>query len=59
MESDIEVALSLCDVCPAADTAGVAKVLLNCFESRNKVLVLLKAVIDKEVYSTGNTLLLF
>lgn len=53
MESDIEIALSLCDICPAADTAGVAEVLLNSFESHNKVLVLLKAVIEKEVFSTG------
>jgi neurofibromin 1 len=53
IESDIDVALSLCDVCPASDATGVAGVLLNCFESRTKVLVFLKAIIDREVFSTG------
>lgn len=59
VESDIEIALSLCDICPAADTAGVAEVLLNSFESHNKVLVLLKAVIEKEVFSTEQEATLF
>lgn len=49
----MEVALSLCDVCPTGDAAGVAEVLLEAFESRNKVLPLLKAVIEKEVRSAG------
>ncbi|GAA5815422.1 hypothetical protein MFLAVUS_008930 [Mucor flavus] len=59
VESDIEVALSLCDVCPAGDVSGVAEVLLNCFESRSKVTVLLKAIIDREVYSTEQEATLF
>jgi hypothetical protein len=53
VESDIDVALSLCDVCPASDATGVATVLLNCFESRSKVLEFLKAIVDREVFSTG------
>ena len=59
VESDIEVALSLCDVCTTSDAVGVAGVLLNSFESRNKVLVLLKAVIDREVFSTEQEATLF
>ncbi|KAG2213997.1 hypothetical protein INT47_001268 [Mucor saturninus] len=59
VESDIEVALSLCDVCPAADAAGVATVLLACFESRGKILDFLKAIIDKEVHSTEQEATLF
>lgn len=53
VDADLEVAMSLCDVCPAADSAGVAETLLLCFESRNKVMQLLKAFIEKEVASTG------
>ncbi|CEP17257.1 hypothetical protein, partial, partial [Parasitella parasitica] len=52
--SDIDVALALCDVCPSSEASGVAEVLLSCFESRSKVLVLLKAIIDREVSSTGS-----
>jgi hypothetical protein len=51
--------LALCDVCPSSEATGVAEVLLSCFESRNKVLLLLKAVIDREVFSTGNLYILY
>ncbi|KAL7314719.1 hypothetical protein PS15m_006255 [Mucor circinelloides] len=57
--SDIDVALALCDVCPSSEATGVAEVLLSCFESRSKVLVLLKAVIDREVSSTEQEATLF
>jgi hypothetical protein len=40
-------------VCPAADATGVAEVLLTAFDSRNKIMDLLKAVIQKEVNSAG------
>lgn len=59
MGSDIDVALALCDVCPSSEATGVAEVLLSCFESRSKVLVLLKAVIDREVSSTEQEATLF
>ncbi|KAI9476341.1 MAG: hypothetical protein EXX96DRAFT_507481 [Benjaminiella poitrasii] len=59
VESDINVALSLCDVCPSTDAPGIAQVLLNCFESHGKVLVLLKAVINREVFSTEQEATLF
>jgi neurofibromin 1 len=50
---DLHIALSLCDVCPAADIDDAASALLACFSSRGKALVLLKAVIQKEVLNTG------
>lgn len=53
------MALALCDVCPSSEASGVAEVLLSCFESRSKVLVLLKAVIDREVFSTEQEATLF
>ncbi|KAG1473581.1 hypothetical protein G6F56_000876 [Rhizopus delemar] len=59
VESDMEITLSLCDVCPAGDVADLAEVLLNAFESRNKVLPLLKAVIEKEVFSSEQESTLF
>ncbi|KAI8097774.1 uncharacterized protein BX664DRAFT_356981 [Halteromyces radiatus] len=52
VESDMEIALSLCEVCPSMDTTGLAEVLLACFESRRKELMLMKAVIEKEVATT-------
>ncbi|CAO3589215.1 unnamed protein product [Absidia cylindrospora] len=52
VDSDMEIALSLCEVCPAIDTTGLAEVLLACFESRRKELILMKAVIDREVMAT-------
>ncbi|KAI9323567.1 hypothetical protein BX666DRAFT_2016762 [Dichotomocladium elegans] len=52
VEFDLNIALSLCDVCPSSDIDEVANVLLTCFASRNKTLVLLQAVIEKEVNNT-------
>ncbi|KAG0178831.1 Ras GTPase activating protein ira2 [Apophysomyces sp. BC1021] len=53
VESDLEIAMSLCEVCPAGDTTEVAEVLLSCFEARNKIMPLLETVIAKEIASTG------
>lgn len=53
MDADIEIVMSLCDVCSSSDASGVAEVVLTCFESRSKILPLLKAFIEKEVASTG------
>jgi neurofibromin 1 len=50
---DLNIALSLCDVCPASDIEDAANALLACFTSRGKTLDLLKAVIRKEVENTG------
>lgn len=50
---DLNVTLSLCDTCSSIDIDDVANVLLTCFASRNKTMVLLKAVIEKEVENTG------
>lgn len=46
-------------MCPAADATGVAEVLLTAFDSRNKIMDLLKAVIQKEVDSAGKFFLCF
>ncbi|KAI8981655.1 hypothetical protein BDF20DRAFT_955314 [Mycotypha africana] len=59
VDSDIDVALALCDVCPSSEATVMCKVLLQCFESRSKVLTLLKAVIDREVNSTDQESTLF
>jgi neurofibromin 1 len=49
----MEIVMSLCEVCPSPDTTGVAEILLICFESRCKVVPLLKAVVQKEISLTG------
>ncbi|CAO3626389.1 unnamed protein product [Cunninghamella echinulata] len=59
VESDLNISLSLCDVCPASDIDDVANVLLASFSSRGKTMVLLKAVIEKEVQSTESETELF
>lgn len=53
VEPDLNIALSLCEVCPVTDIDDVARVLLTCFESRNQTMHLLRAVIEKEVANTG------
>jgi hypothetical protein len=52
-ESDLNITLSLCEVCPVSDIDEVSKTLLAVFESRNKTMPLLKAIIEKEVINTG------
>ncbi|KAI9310474.1 hypothetical protein BX666DRAFT_2126182 [Dichotomocladium elegans] len=52
VEFDLNIALSLCDVCPSSEIDEIANILLACFASRNKTLVLLEAIIEKEVAST-------
>ncbi|KAI9475616.1 MAG: hypothetical protein EXX96DRAFT_506141 [Benjaminiella poitrasii] len=54
VDLDLNIALSLCDVCPASDIEDAANALLACFASRGKVLVLLKAVIQREVQNTDS-----
>lgn len=52
----MEIALSLCHVCPAADTTETAKILLHCFKVKNKLVPLLDYLIDKEVKTTGKAI---
>jgi hypothetical protein len=56
VDADMEIVMSLCEVCSSTDTIGVAEILLVCFESRSKVVPLLKAVIQKEISLTGTCL---
>ncbi|RCI06233.1 Ras GTPase activating protein ira2, partial [Rhizopus stolonifer] len=59
VNADVDVAIALCDVCPASDIQGVAEVLLQCFESKGKVLTLLKTIVDREVFTTEQEATLF
>ncbi|KAG1474757.1 hypothetical protein G6F57_010255 [Rhizopus arrhizus] len=59
VESDMDLALSICDVCPAVDAPNVTEVLLNVFESKNKILPLLKAIVEREVSSADQESTLF
>jgi neurofibromin 1 len=51
--SDLNITMSLCDVGPSSEIDDVASVLLACYASRNQTMRLLKAVIQKEVETTG------
>ncbi|KAI9259080.1 hypothetical protein BY458DRAFT_479034 [Sporodiniella umbellata] len=59
VNSDMEIALTLCAVCPSTDISGLAEVLLVCFESRGKIVPLLKAVVEREVIKTEQEATLF
>lgn len=54
VQFDLNLTLALCEVSPSVDSDDAANVLLSCFASRNKTMVLLKSVIEKEVEATGN-----
>lgn len=54
VQFDLNLTLALCEVSPSVDSDDAANVLLSCFASRNKTMVLLKSVIEKEVKDTGN-----
>ncbi|KAI7866864.1 hypothetical protein BDF14DRAFT_1808596 [Spinellus fusiger] len=58
-ESDISAILSLCNICPPSDTTGLIETIIQCFESREKTMLLLKEVITKEVASTEQEATLF
>ncbi|CAJ0836147.1 20802_t:CDS:10 [Entrophospora sp. SA101] len=51
-DSDLSIALSLCEVCPVSDIDEVSRVLLAVFDSRHQTMPLLKAIIEKEVANT-------
>lgn len=55
VDADMEIVMSLCEVCPSSDTTGVSEILLICFESRGKVVPLLRAVVQKEISLTGKS----
>ncbi|KAL0078943.1 hypothetical protein F4703DRAFT_1778323 [Phycomyces blakesleeanus] len=59
IDSDISVVMSLCSVCPPSDTASIMETILVCYESREKIMHLLKEVIKKEVASTEQEATLF
>ncbi|KAI9026450.1 hypothetical protein CLU79DRAFT_741805 [Phycomyces nitens] len=53
------IILSLCEACPASDIDNVVQALLVSFRSRNKTMVLLKALIEREVQTTASEVDLF
>ncbi|KAI9282283.1 hypothetical protein BY458DRAFT_429071 [Sporodiniella umbellata] len=57
--SDLDIGLSLCKVCPSADTDDVSNVLLACYASRSRTMELLKEVIKREIENTENEADLF
>ncbi|CAH1760475.1 9376_t:CDS:10 [Entrophospora sp. SA101] len=58
-DSDLSIALSLCEVCPVSDIDEVSQVLFAVFDSRHKTMSLLKAIIEKEVTNTESESNLF
>ncbi|ORX55578.1 hypothetical protein DM01DRAFT_1320819 [Hesseltinella vesiculosa] len=51
-ESDMDIALSLCQVCPATELERAAKALSRCFFAKNHLCELLTHVMEKEVRGT-------
>ncbi|OAD65239.1 hypothetical protein PHYBLDRAFT_85899, partial [Phycomyces blakesleeanus NRRL 1555(-)] len=56
---DMDLAMSLCDVSPATEASEIAEVLLLCFDSRQKTVPFLTALIKKEVDMTEQESTLF
>lgn len=49
MMSNINITLSLCDVCPATGVDEFANALIKIFDAQGKCLVLVKAVVTREI----------
>jgi len=47
------VALAICDTCPPGEIDIIIPVLFNLFDTRRSLIDLLKAVINREIASTG------
>ncbi|KAI9005808.1 hypothetical protein CLU79DRAFT_712957 [Phycomyces nitens] len=56
---ELEIAMSLCDVSPSTEASEIAEILLMCFDTRQKTLPFLKALIKKEVDMTEQESTLF
>ncbi|KAI8983424.1 hypothetical protein BDB01DRAFT_790689 [Pilobolus umbonatus] len=59
VQPDLNIALSICEVCSSSDIDDVAHVLLACFASRNKAMVIVKSAIEREVQNTDTEAELF
>ncbi|KAI9277397.1 hypothetical protein BY458DRAFT_433218 [Sporodiniella umbellata] len=59
VHSDLNITVSLIDVCSSTEIDNMANALLACYASRNKTIDLLKLAIQKEVETTDNESNLF
>uniref|UniRef100_A0A0W0FVQ0 Ras-GAP domain-containing protein n=1 Tax=Moniliophthora roreri TaxID=221103 RepID=A0A0W0FVQ0_MONRR len=58
-ESDLSLAVAICETCPPSEVDGMISVLLNLFNARASLMKLLKVMIDREVAQTENEAALF
>lgn len=56
---ETELALAICSCCPPGEADQIINVMLNLFDTRSKLMSLIKAMIDKEINSTENEASLF
>ncbi|EIW76207.1 hypothetical protein CONPUDRAFT_64047 [Coniophora puteana RWD-64-598 SS2] len=52
--SDMILAMVICECCPAAEVDVMISVLMNLFDTRSSLMVLLKTMIDREIEHTPN-----
>ncbi|EKM59988.1 uncharacterized protein PHACADRAFT_115378 [Phanerochaete carnosa HHB-10118-sp] len=56
---ETELALAICSCCPPGEADQIINVMLNLFDTRSKLMSLVKAMIDKEISSTETEASLF
>ncbi|KAJ6560168.1 hypothetical protein B0H19DRAFT_1376000 [Mycena capillaripes] len=57
--SDMVLVMAICETCPPAEVEMMISVLLNLFDTRGSLMMLLKHMIDREISHTENEAALF
>lgn len=58
-EPDLQLALSICNVCRGYDVDAIDYILLNIFDSRGGIIKFLKAALDEEIEATASEEMVF
>ncbi|KAI8868758.1 hypothetical protein GQ42DRAFT_36496 [Ramicandelaber brevisporus] len=59
IEQEMHLALAICEVCPVAEIDDIAQSLLTIFEQKNAAMILIEAVVQRELQRTNAAAELF